>query len=163
MKVYIKASLNSDLRKISLSSINGGDKTKLAEQLEILLSEIPVNRYILVLGNRCYNTGYFKKDSDTYKWLYNDEDKPISSYWDTSDSYIVLPKSFKPSSRIDYDDDEVRVWNITDNDEEIYFGIEDYEPMKDDDWRYCKELGLYYITSYRDRKNYFYIKEKVSK
>lgn len=161
MKVYVKASLNQDLRKIALSSINGGDKTKLADKLEILLSEIPVNRYILVLGNRGYNTGYLKVDSDNFKWLYNDEVKPISSYWDTSDSYIVLPKAFKPSDRIDYDDDKVRVWNITDNDEEIYFGIEDYEPMKDDDWRYCKELGLYYITNYIDRKNYFYIKEKV--
>ena len=41
--------------------------------------------------------------------------------------------------RIDFDDDLVVVIDIT-NDKEVYRGIEDYEPMKNENWKWnCKE------------------------
>lgn len=161
MKLYIKTSLNNDLHAIAVSSINGGDKDKLAEELVERLNEIPVGSYILVLGNRGYNTGYIKISSDKYKWLYNGEVKEIGSYWNTSDSYIVLPKSFKPSDRINYEDDLVQVYEISESNDEIYLGIEDYEPMKDEDWKFCRDIGVYYFIDYSSNGNKIFIKRKV--
>jgi len=43
---------------------------------------------------------------------------------------------------IDYEDDIVLVFD-SDNDEEIYRGLEDYEPMKDSDWIWSQELQAY--------------------
>lgn len=160
MKRYIKCSLNSNLYKIAVSSINGGDKDILADKLLNLLDEVPVGSYVLVLGTRGYNTGYIKVSSTQFKWLYNGEVKDIDSYWTTSDTYIVLPKSFRPSGRIDYEDDMVQVYEIGTKDDEIYLGVEDYEPMKDEDWKFCKDIGVYYLTDYYP-DNKIYIKRKV--
>lgn len=162
MKRYIRASLNSELHRIAVSSINGGDKIKLADRLFDLLDEIPIGSYILVTGNRGYNTGYIKISETKFKWLYNGEVKEIGSYWETSDTYIVLPKSFKPSDRIDFDDDLVQIYEIGKSNEEIYLGLEDYDPMKDADWRFCADIGVYYYTEYYP-DNKIYIKRKVER
>lgn len=162
MKMYIKASLNSELHKIAVSSINGGNRTKLEGKLFDLLDSIPLGSYILVTGERGYNTGYIKTAKDKFKWLYNGETKKLDSYWDTSDTYIVLPKSFKPSDRIDFDDDLVQVYEIGSTNEEIYLGLEDYDPMKDADWRFCADIGVYYYTEYYP-DNKIYIKRKVER
>lgn len=162
MKRYIKSSLNSDLHRIAVSSINGGDKSRLKGQLRDLLEEVPVGSYILVLGERGYNTGYIKISEDKFKWLYNGEIKAINSYWETSDSYIILPKSFKPSSRIDFDDDLVQVYEIENSNEEIYLGLEEDDPMKDEDWSFCADLSVYYFIDYYPN-NMTYIKRKVER
>lgn len=159
MKFYIHSSLNLDLYDVSRSSINGGSKSELSQELESLLDEIPVNRYILVVGERGYSTGYLKTSENSFIWMYNDEDKDIDSYWDTNDIYIVLPSSFIPSDRIRYEDDGVQVYSLSDTDNPIYRGLEDYEPMKDDDWKFCSDLGLYYIVDYS--KHIVYVKWKV--
>lgn len=161
MKLYIKSSLNSELHNISVSSINGGSKSELARELKKLLAKIPVSRYILVIGDRGYNTGYFKSSENSFKWLYNGEKKSIDSYWETKDSYIILPSEFKIGSRIDFDDDKVVVWEVSGSDNEVYRGLEDYEPMKDEDWRFCADLGLYYLVNYS--KHTMYIKAKVAR
>lgn len=59
----------------------------------------------------------------------------------------------KPRSRIDYEDDQVKVF---DERKQIYEGIEDYEPMKDEDWRYNKNFGLYYLFSYATENPVYY-------
>ena len=159
MKFYIQSSLNTDLLDISVSSINGGSKSNLADRLQELLDEIPVNRYILVVGNRGYNTGYLKTSSDSFIWMYNDEDKELDSYWDTDDRYILLPVTFSPSGKIKYDDDLVRVYALSYDESRIYDGLEDYEPMKDDDWNFCDDLGIYYLIDYT--KSIVYVKWKV--
>lgn len=161
MKLYIRSNLNSELHDIAIKSANGGSKHELAEKLDKLLRDIPINRYILVIGSKGYNTGYQKISKDTFNWLYNNEDKELDSYWETSDAYIVLPKDFKPGDRIDYEDDQVKVWEIFHSDEEIYSGIEDEDPMKDENWIFCEDLGIYYLTDYKQGKNYIYIKGKV--
>ena len=164
MKLYVKANLNTDFHEISVSSINGGSKSELEEQLFNLLSQVPVNRYILVLGSKGYNTGYLKTNKNSFNWLYNDTEKDIGSYWDTSDTYIVLPKSFRPSSPINYDDDIVVVYEVFSSGEPVYTGLEDYEPMKDEDWKYCKELGAYYISTYGPKTiKQVYVKRKVER
>lgn len=162
MKLYVKASVNSELHRIALSSINGGDKDKLADRLFDLLDEVPVGSYILVTGERGYSTGYIKVSSADFKWLYNGEVKKLNSYWETNDNYIILPKSFKPSGRIDYDDELVQVYEIGSTDEEIYLGLEDYEPMKEENWKFCEDIGVYYYTDYYP-DNHIYIKRKVEK
>lgn len=159
MKVYIKSSLNTDLYNISTSSINGGSKSKLSESLNLLLDKIPVNRYILVVGNGGYNTGYLKTSENSFIWTYNDETKELDSYWDTNDNYIVLPVNFKPSGRINYEDDLVQVYALSSGDNRIYRGIEDYDPMKDEDWKFCDDLGVYYLVDYME--HVVYVKWKV--
>ena len=161
MKRYIKASLNSDLWSVSVSSINGGSGKALTQKLQSLLFEVPVDRYLLCLMGRGHSTGYYKVDSDNIKWLYTNELYKISeNYWlDTDNSFIVLPAKFKPSERINYDDDVVVVYEVSDTEDKIYSGLEDYEPMKREDWKYCEELGVYYLKDYISRKTY--IKWKI--
>lgn len=159
MRFTIEASLNTDLYNIATSSVNGGSKSELNGKLRELLDEIPVGRYILAVGERGYNTGYQKISSTIFKWMYNNDKKDILSYWDTSDSYIVLPSDFEPTSKIRYEDDIVQVYRLFNSDDEIYRGEEDYEPMKKEDWKFCKDLKLYYIVDYM--KHTTYIKWKV--
>ena len=163
MQLYIKSNLNSNLYDISVSSLNGRSKSELSEKLLYLLNQIPLNRYILVLGDKGYNTGYLKSHQSLYDWLYNGQIKEIDSYWDTSDTYIVLPEDFKVGYPIEYEDDNVTVWDISFTDKKIYSGIEDEEPMKDDDWEYCEDLGCYYLTRYHNNKHYIYIKAKMER
>lgn len=161
MKKYIKASLNSELWIIGVSSINGGNRKELIQKLRSLLTAIPVGRYILALGNRGYNTGYYKVDAENILWTYDKELHKISGYWDTDMSYIVLPAAFKPwkFGRIDHDDDNVAVYEIFNTESQIYSGLEDYEPMKREDWQYCKNLGMYYLIDYTSHK--IYVKWKL--
>lgn len=156
MKRYIKASLNSELWKIDTSSINGGNRTGLTQKLRSLLEAIPVGRYILAIGNRGYNTGYYKVDAENIRWADDKELHKISGYWDTDTSYIVLPAAFKPwkFGRIDHDDDNVVVYEIFNTENQLYSGLEDYEPMKLEDWQYCRSLGMYYLIDYADHKIY---------
>lgn len=126
----------------------------------MLLVRVPVGRYILVLGKRGYCTGYLKLNRNTFKWLYNGESKTVGSYWETSDTYIILPEDLKPSTKINYDDDDVKVWEVKDYSLLIYEGIEDYEPMKDEDWKFCSELGIYYLSDYSSRTTYIKMKVK---
>lgn len=160
MKIYIRASINSELMQISINSVNGGTRSKLKHELASILAKVPPSRYILVIGTRGYSTGYLKLDANKYKWLYNEQIKDIDSYWETSDTYVVLPESFEPSSRINYDDDIVKVYELGEDNKEIYSGLEDYEPMKDEDWKFCKDLGTYYLADYAAHK--IYIKRKVA-
>ena len=46
-----------------------------------------------------------------------------------------------PSKRIEYEDDIVRVFN--EKGEEVYKGLEDYDPNKDLDWRYNETRNCY--------------------
>lgn len=161
MKKYIKCSLNSNLMNISISSSNGGNRQDLAYDLEMLLVRVPVRRYMLALGNRGYCTAYLKLDRNTFKWLYNGESKKVGSYWETRDTYIILPEELKPSTKIQYEDDIVKVWELGDSNILIYDGVEDYDPIKKEDWKFCSELGIYYITDYAKHKTY--IKMKVTK
>ena len=46
-----------------------------------------------------------------------------------------------PSKRIQYEDDIVRVFN--EKGEEVYKGLEDYDPNKDLDWRYNENKNRY--------------------
>lgn len=159
MKRYIRSSLNQELWAIGTTSINGGHGKELTQKLQSLLAEVPQGRYLLSLGNRGYSSGYLKVNSENFRWLADGSLYKISRYWNTDDSYYVLPEQFKPSDVIDYDDDVVVVYEIFDGDNKIYSGLEDYEPMKDEDWSYCKSLGLYYLIDYADHK--IYVKWKV--
>lgn len=159
MKKYIRCSLNSSLHNIAISSINGGNRQDLAYDLEMILVRVPQGRYMLALGNRGYNTGYLKVNRNTFKWLYNGESKTVGSYWETRDTYIILPEGVEPSTRIDYEDDNVKVWELGKSESVIYEGIEDYDPMKDEDWKFCAELGIYYLVDYTNKNTY--IKMKV--
>ena len=159
MKRYIRSSLNQELWTVGTTSINGGHGKELAQKLQSLLAEVPQGRYLISLGNRGHSSGYLKVDSENIRWLADGSLYKISGYWNTDDDYYVLPEQFKPSERIDYDDDVVVVYEIFDGDNKIYSGIEDYEPMKDEDWSYCKSLGLYYLIDYADHK--IYVKWKV--
>ena len=154
MKRYIKSSLNLDLWNVQVSSINGGRGKSLDQKLKELLTKVPVGRYILALGERGYNTGYYKVDAENIKWLYDNELHKISGYWDTDLSFCVLPSNFKPSTKINYEDDMVYVYEISDSDKKIYSGLEDYEPMKREYWTYCEDLGMYYLIDYMDKKIY---------
>lgn len=154
MKRYIKASLNLDFWQVALSSINGGKGEKLTQRLKSLIAEIPVGRYILTLGNRGYNSGYYKVDAEHLKRLYDGGLDKVSGYWNTDQDYFVLPAEFKPSGRINYDDVVVKVYEISESDDEIYSGLEDYDPMKNEDWTYCKTLGMYYFIDYFKHKIY---------
>jgi len=48
--------------------------------------------------------------------------------------------------RIDYEDDLVVVYDANGN--EIYKGLEDYEPMKYEDWEFDNSLGAYRLDGY---------------
>ena len=48
--------------------------------------------------------------------------------------------------RIDFDDDLVIVFDK--NDSQIYKGIEDYEPMKDEDWKWDPSENVYRLNKY---------------
>lgn len=159
MKRYIKSSINSELWEIGVSGVNGGSHEKLAQKLRSLFYEIPIGRYVLSIGNRGYATGYCKVSPENLKWLYDNELHKISGYWDTGDTYIVLPATFKPTGRIDYDDDNVVVYEVFDSEELIYSGLEDYEPIKNEDWSYCKPLKMYYLIDYAEHK--IYVKWKI--
>lgn len=161
MKKYIRSSLNLDLWGIGTSSINGGRGKALDQKLKSLLAKIPVGRYILGLGNRGYTTGYYKVDSENIKWLYDNELHKISGYWNTDKSFIVLPADFRPSERINYDDDVVKVYEVSESDKELYSGLEDYEPMNQEDWTYCKELGIYYLINYPRFGRKIFVKWKI--
>lgn len=50
------------------------------------------------------------------------------------------------NKRIEFDDDIVVVLNQSGK--EIYKGPEDYEPMKNEDWRWNKEKKLYECSGY---------------
>ena len=56
-----------------------------------------------------------------------------------------LVDSFNKGSgkRLEFEDDLVRVFDP--NGKEIYSGIEDYEPMKDEDWKFDSAKGLYVL------------------
>lgn len=47
---------------------------------------------------------------------------------------------------INFEDDTVIVY---DGDEEIYRGIEDYEPMKDENWKWDEKTKSYVFDNYR--------------
>ena len=162
MRLYIKASLNSELYDISVSSINGGSKEELANKLKKLLEQIPIGRYILDIGKRGYNSGYLKTDKYDFKWLYNNQKQTTDMYWETDDHYIVLPMNFTPSEKISYDDDTVVVYEVSRSDNEIYHGLEEDDPMLRDNWTYCKELGLYYHVDYSNNEQSIYLKWKVT-
>ena len=61
------------------------------------------------------------------------------------------PNGLRGGSRINYDDDSVVVYK---NGKEVYSGIEDYEPMKREDWTWDNFRGCYthgdYIKVCRD-------------
>lgn len=160
MKRYIRSSLNRELWTIGTTSINGGHGKELTQKLQSLLAEVPQGRYLLSLGNHGHSSGYLKVDSENIRWLADGSLYKISGYWNTDDDYYVLPEQFKPSERIDYDDDVVVVYEIFDGDNKIYSGLEDYEPMKLEDWQYCRSLGMYYLIDYAAHK--IYVKWKVS-
>jgi hypothetical protein len=132
----------------------------LSYDLELILVRVPVGRYMLALGNRGYCTGYLKLNRNTFKWLYNGESKTVGSYWEPSDEYIILPEDLEISTKISYEDDDVKVWKIKDSSLLIYDGIEDSEPMKNENWRFCSELGVYYLADHSNRTTY--IKMKVN-
>lgn len=140
--------------------MNGGDRQDLSYDLELLLVRIPVGRYMLVLGNRGYCTGYLKLNRNTFKWLYNGESKTVGSYWEPSDDYIMLPEDLKPSIKITSGKDNVKVWKVKASGLVIYEGSEADEPMKNADWKFCSELGVYYLVDHSNRTTY--IKMKVN-
>lgn len=49
--------------------------------------------------------------------------------------------------RINFDDDLVIVYDEEDN--EIYRGLEDYEPMKDENWKWDNSSNSYLLDKYR--------------
>lgn len=49
--------------------------------------------------------------------------------------------------RINFDDDLVIVYD--EDDREIYRGLEDYEPMKDEPWKWDNESQSYKLDKYR--------------
>lgn len=51
-----------------------------------------------------------------------------------------------PRKRIDYDDDFVVVYDDSGN--QIYKGIEDYEPMKDENWAWDNSEQIYRCNGY---------------
>lgn len=159
MRFKIEASMNTDLYNISIASDAGTSKSELKSKLIAILDEIPVGRYILVVGARGYNTAYLKTSEDEFKWMYNNESKKLDTYWSTSDIYVVLPAGLEPSSKIKYEDDMVQVYELFNREDEIYFGEEDYEPMKREKWNFCKDIGIYYIVDYT--RHTTYIKRKV--
>lgn len=48
--------------------------------------------------------------------------------------------------RIEYEDDIVVVYD--ENDKVIYKGLEDYEPMKDENWVWNSSMQAYILDSY---------------
>ena len=50
--------------------------------------------------------------------------------------------------RIDFDDDLVVVIDITNNNE-VYRGIEDYEPMKNENWKWNEKEQCYTFDKYK--------------
>lgn len=62
--------------------------------------------------------------------------------------------SYKNRKRIDFEDDLVIVFR---DDSEIYKGIEDYEPMKDENWRYNNAIQAYKLEDSRT-EGHTYIK-----
>ena len=57
---------------------------------------------------------------------------------------------------IEDDDDEVVVYK---NNEKIYLGEEQNEPMKNERWRFCKDYGIYWYIGYPSTN--FYLKQKL--
>ena len=49
--------------------------------------------------------------------------------------------------RVNFDDDLVIVYD--EDDREIYRGLEDYEPMKDEPWKWDNESQSYKLDKYR--------------
>ena len=49
-----------------------------------------------------------------------------------------------PRKKIEYDDDLVVVYSEEDGC--VYKGIEDYEPMNDEDWKWDSKLQAYKVT-----------------
>ena len=54
--------------------------------------------------------------------------------------------SYKNRKRLEVEDDLVIVFK---DDSEIYKGIEDYEPMKDENWRYDNSIQAYRLEDSR--------------
>lgn len=52
----------------------------------------------------------------------------------------------KGKKEIEYEDDLVIVYNK--EGKEVYKGIEDYEPMKDDNWRWDESIKGYRLEGY---------------
>lgn len=64
-----------------------------------------------------------------------------------NESYKLVEDYTKyPRTRINFEDDIVIVY---DGDKEIYKGLEDYEPMKDEDWRWDNATQSYVLGNYR--------------
>ena len=60
---------------------------------------------------------------------------------------VLEAEQFKGSGkRIDYDDDLVIVYDKDGN--VVYKGLEDYEPMKDEDWKFDSSIGAYRLGDY---------------
>lgn len=53
-----------------------------------------------------------------------------------------------PRKKIEYDDDLVIVYSEEDGC--VYKGIEDYEPMNDEDWKWDSKLQAYKVTLYNE-------------
>jgi len=144
-KLHIEESLNRDLLNIYRKGVYDRYNKELQSQLNSLMRSIPIGTYILEIGERGYNSAYIKTGADSFKWLYNNDVQSSNYFFHPDKTFIVLPTNFKPGERINYEDDVVRVWELSESDEVIYEGIEDYEPMKDARWKYCERLGAYYI------------------
>lgn len=75
-----------------------------------------------------------------------------------SDSDRDINESFKGSgNKINFEDDIVAVYDA-DTGEQLYKGMEDYEDLKDEPWKWDASIGAYRLEQTIDGKTYKYIK-----
>jgi hypothetical protein len=66
---------------------------------------------------------------------------------------IKMEWRYKMEKRIEFEDDLVVVRDV--NGKVIYKGEEDYEPMRDEDWKFNKSKNLYELEG----NDFYYTKE----
>lgn len=99
--------------------------------------------------NKFQNGQFESKKVETKKNSFKDHhicqgcNKPLSQCTCEVEDEDKVNESLNENKHIEYDDDIVVVYE---NGEEIYRGMEDYEPMKDEPWKWNNEEQAYLLT-----------------
>lgn len=128
------------------------------------LSKLRPGSRLLGIGDMSYTFIVTKIDDDQYEFAFSSSSKSVfksrsvvDNILRDRDDFFEFPKSIKliQKNAINYDDDIVVVYK---NGKKIYFGEEDDEPMKREDWKFNSDFGFYWLRDYSS--NSIYIKAK---
>ena len=129
------------------------------------LAKLKSGSKLIGIGDRGYTFIVTKIDYDNYECLFGKYKDIVSTKSIINNilrekvSFYNFPNSINIEYKnvIEDDDDEVVVYK---NNEKIYLGEEQNEPMKNESWRFCKDYGIYWYIGYPSIN--FYLKQKLN-